>query len=173
MTFSYMGTCVWPEVFAQYFDRFLQSWAPDELFSQEGLSEIRRFKNAVRSGKRCAEPAKILRYEWTRRHPELWDDLPKLLAELRKLNLYSSSTPASQALEHVSLMVSRVRDGLGAEDLIPSPQRPLGQQLVGEVDWTAEEFGEKTAALEARFAGMPRRRGRGPSKPLPGLQPGQ
>lgn len=173
LTFAYTWTCAWRPVFSQFFDRYLESWRPEELFSQEGLTEIRRFSHAVRTGKRCAEPAKILRHEWVRRHSELWDDLPALLAELRRFRLYSSSTPKCQAIEHLRVIVERVRNGKGAEDLVQTPQSSAASYVSDHPEWSYEELVKASAALEEKFANLPPRRGRGPSKSSEGPQPSQ
>lgn len=169
--FAYTVTCAWRHTFGQFFDRFLEAWELDELFSDVGLAEIRRFVRAVKTGKRCAEPAKIVRYEWVKSHPELWNDLPTLLAEMRRFKLYSSTTPKCQALGHLRAIVDQVRSGKGAEDFEQAPQsRPSwSESALPEVSW--EDFMQLNEELQEKFASMPRRRGRGPSKgplgPLP------
>lgn len=148
--FGYTYTCRWRQTFGQFFDRFLDPWQLDELFSEEGISEIRRFKRAVKSGKRCAEPEKIIRHEWVRRHPELWDDPRALLAELRRFKLYKSSTPVCQALRHLQLIIDRVRRGEGAEDFVQQPQGGGNVIAPDLLDSSDEEFIEHIRALVER-----------------------
>jgi|GEM_PF-5885892 len=121
-TFSYTSTCEWLEIFGQFFDRFLGSWQPGELFSDEGLAEIRRFRRSVITGKRCVGAEKLIRYEFVARRPELWDSPLKLLGELRKFKLYKESTPISQALDHLQLLIDRARRSERPEDFIQKPQ---------------------------------------------------
>ncbi len=120
--FAYTSTCEWLENFGQFFDLFLELWQPDELFSDEGLAEIRRFSRSVQTGKRCVGSDKLIRHEFVTRHPELWDSPLELLAQLRKYKLYKETTPVSQALEHLQLVIDRARRGERPEDFVQKPQ---------------------------------------------------
>jgi hypothetical protein len=123
MTFAPTSTCIhWP-VFSQFFDRFLGNWEPGELFSDEGLAEIRGFMRAAQAGKRRVDSQKLMRYQWVRHHPELWDAPAIILANLRQYGLYKTSTPDCQALEYVQLMIERVKNGESPEELLPKEKK--------------------------------------------------
>jgi hypothetical protein len=128
--FSYTETCSWLGVFSQFFDRFLNSWVPADLFSSEGISEVNRFARAVSAGKRCPEPMKLIRYGWICHHPELWDTPREMLAEMKKYKLYRESTPECQALEHLSLWIERARKGEQPDGPLIPRERPVRQEPI-------------------------------------------